>query len=115
MKLTFEAKKNVAGGTFMEAVRTSFQTRDWMQIAVTVNNGVRYILGEIGHPSAMMHELTDLSDGGTIEVEIPDNIEFDVEEVRAKLAEVVDNSFDLGVRALGQQLEEIGGSGQTST
>jgi len=107
MKISIESEGRIAGDEFFSTIRKSFEVKDWMRISVNVAGEV-FDLCEIGAPGEMMHRLTDLEEGGTIAVEIPDDVQCDIKEVRTKLEGTL-GSFERGVarwaRALERRLE----------
>lgn len=106
MRIELNAPKAIPGHEMMEAIRDAFSVQEWMKITVNVA-GEGFLLGNIGDPSKMMHKLTDLKEGGIIAVEIPDEIQFDVDRVRTRLEATLtawDESIEGLKRALKKQL-----------
>lgn len=104
MRIELNALKAIPGHEMMQAIRDVFSVQEWMRITVNVA-GEGFLLGKIGDPSKMMHKLTDLQEGGLVSVEIPDEIEFDVDHVRTRL-EATLTAWDKSIEGLKRALKK---------
>lgn len=103
MRIELDAPGRIPGDEMMNAVRASFNVRDWTRICINVD-GEGFLLGDLGAPDQMMKRLTDLEDGGKVSVEIPDDIEFDLEATRARLTATL-TAWDKGVEVFKRRVE----------
>jgi len=98
MKIDLDAPGRIPGHEIMQTIRTSFPVQDWVRISINVADK-NFLLGEIGAPARMMHMLTDLEDGGTISIEIPDDIDFDIDSTHKKLTATL-TEWERGIKGL---------------
>lgn len=106
MKIELDSPGRIPGHEMMQAIRESFDVQDWVRISVNVA-GNSFLLGDIGAPATMMHLLTDLENGGSISVEIPDDIKFDIDSTRERLDATL-TAWDSGIEGLKQAIKRHG-------
>lgn len=84
MEIKLNPPTRIAGHVFSDVIQTRFAVKDWLRLQVSIR-GEQFNFGNMGERLNMMRTLTNLEGGGEIEVEIPDDINFDPEETRRAL------------------------------